>query len=161
MAEAFIFAYFTFLIFMTWLPSIMAAGGHHWTIYSGHISWKKTCIVIDYFGGRIWLCLFRFIMDTNTSFSTTPFKKTAIVLDRRQSFSAHSKVSVDLDGGTKSKNNSKSNAQCFPVYKSIWSCMTEASVEYSRVVYDLYPCQNLVRFNNIFYNSHSHMYIYW
>ena len=92
-------------------------------------------------------------MDTNTSFSTTPFKKTAIVLDRRPSFSAHSKVSVDLDGGTKSKNSSKSSAQSFPVYKSIWSCMTEASIEYSRVVYDLYPCQNLVRFNNIFYNS--------
>ena len=87
-------------------------------------------------------------MDTNTSFSTTPFKKTAIILDRRSSFSAYSKVSVDLDGGVKCKGSSKSNNQNSPVYKSIWTCMVEASVEYCRVVYDLFPCQNLVRFGN-------------
>jgi hypothetical protein len=78
----------------------------------------------------------------------TVFKKTTVILDRRPVFSSYSKVSVDLDGGsasTKAKGNSKSSAQGLPIYKSIWTCMVEASVEYCRVVYDLFPSQNLVR----------------
>ena len=77
---------------------------------------------------------------------TSAFKKTAVILDRKPVFSSYSKVSVDLDAGTaKTKGSSKSSGQELPIYKSIWTCMVEASVEYCRVVYDLFPYQNLVR----------------
>ena len=75
------------------------------------------------------------------------FKKTTVILDGRPVFSSYSKVSVDLDGGSaKAKGSSKSSAQGLPIFKSIWTCMVEASIEYCRVVYDLFPCQNLVRY---------------
>ena len=75
------------------------------------------------------------------------FRKTAVVIDRRPVFSAYSKLSVDLEGAnSKTKGSSKSNGQGLPIYKSIWTCMVEASIEYCRVVYDLFPSQNLVRY---------------
>ena len=85
---------------------------------------------------------------------TSVFKKTTVILDRSPVFSSYSKVSVDLDGGSsKTKGSSKSSGQGLPIYKSIWTCMVEASVEYCRVVYDLFPAQNLVRlrYNMILY----------
>ena len=74
------------------------------------------------------------------------YRKTIVILERKAVFSSYSKLSVDLDGASsKAKGSSKSTTQGLPVYKSIWTCMVEASVEYCRVVYDLFPSYNLVR----------------
>ncbi|XP_046853140.1 integrator complex subunit 13-like isoform X2 [Xenia sp. Carnegie-2017] len=74
----------------------------------------------------------------------TFYKKTSIILDHRPKLLGPSRVLVDIDSvGAKTKGGSKSHG--LTIFKSVWTCMVEASVEYSRVIFDLFPSQYLVK----------------
>ena len=66
--------------------------------------------------------------------------KTVFVLDHTQYFGISGENLVDLDFG---KN--KGNVLPIPgIAKSLWTCSVESSVEYCRIVWDLFPVGKLV-----------------
>ena len=77
---------------------------------------------------------------------TPPVKRTVIVLDHSSKFLAFSKQHIDFDsGGKKSKGKSSGTSSGLsPVFKSSWTCIIEAAVEYCRIVYDIFPNEYLV-----------------
>ena len=70
-------------------------------------------------------------------------RKTVIVLDRTAKFLAQTKQHIDLDSGGKRSSGKKGSSGGL-VYKSLWTCCVEAAVEYSRILYDLFPSRHLV-----------------
>lgn len=71
-------------------------------------------------------------------------RTTVFVLDRSSRFLSLSKQHIDLDSSSKGKGaKAKSNA-LGPVYKNAWTCSIESTVEYSRIVYDLFPNEYIV-----------------
>lgn len=67
-------------------------------------------------------------------------EKTVFVLDHTQYFGISGENLFDLDFG-----KSKSNALPLPlVGKSLWTASVESSVEYCRIVWDLFPTGKLV-----------------
>ena len=77
---------------------------------------------------------------------TPPVKRTVIVLDHSPKFLALSKQHIDFDGGGKKSKGkgSGSSSGASPVFKSSWTCSIEAAIEYSRIVYDIFPNEYLV-----------------
>ena len=74
-----------------------------------------------------------------------PVKRTVIVLDHSPKFLGLSKQHIDFDSGSKkSKSKSSGSGGTSPVYKTSWTCSIEAAVEYSRIVYDIFPKEYLV-----------------
>lgn len=73
-------------------------------------------------------------------------RTTVFVLDRSSRFSSLSKQHIDLDGSGKSKGAKSimKTSSLGPVYKNAWTCSIEATVEYSRIVYDLFPNEYIV-----------------
>lgn len=69
--------------------------------------------------------------------------KTIFVLDHTQYFSISSEDYIDLDF-LKGKTTSDVSLPQFA--KSLWTCSVEASVEYCRIVWDLFPKGKLIRF---------------
>lgn len=75
-----------------------------------------------------------------------PVKRTVIVLDHSPKFLGLSKQHIDFDSGSKkSKSKSSGSGGTSPVYKTSWTCSIEAAVEYSRIVYDIFPKEHLVK----------------
>lgn len=67
--------------------------------------------------------------------------KTVFVLDHTQYFGISSKNLIDLDFV---KSKTPSGPPLPPISKSLWTCSVEASVEYCRIVWDLFPTGKLV-----------------
>ncbi len=68
--------------------------------------------------------------------------KTILVLDRSPFFLNSSQENVDLDIFT--KNRGHGFIPLAPISKTLWTCNVEASVEYCRLVYDIFPVDKLV-----------------
>lgn len=66
--------------------------------------------------------------------------KTVFVLDHTQYFGISGENLLDLDFG-KNKGNT---LPLPPISKSLWTCSVESSVEYCRIVWDLFPTGKLV-----------------
>lgn len=66
--------------------------------------------------------------------------KTVFVLDHTQYFGISGECLLDLDFG-------KSKGATLPlpaISKSLWTCSVESSLEYCRIVWDLFPTGKLV-----------------
>lgn len=70
-------------------------------------------------------------------------EKTVFVLDHTPYFGISGDNSVDLDFV---KSRIPGNLPMPPISKSLWTCSVESSVEYCRIVWDLFPTGKLVRF---------------
>lgn len=66
--------------------------------------------------------------------------KTIFILDHTQYFSIPSENYIDLDC-LKTKGSS---SYAPPLSKSLWTCSVEGAIEYSRIVWDLFPKGKLV-----------------
>ena len=73
--------------------------------------------------------------------------KTVFVIDHGPVMARPSDLPIELDVFNKSRSH---GAGAFipvtPVCKSLWTCAAEASFEYCRIVWDIYPTGRLVRF---------------
>ncbi|VVC96837.1 unnamed protein product [Leptidea sinapis] len=69
--------------------------------------------------------------------------KTIFVLDHTPYFGISSDYPIDFDV---SKSRGPGYVPLPPICKSLWTCSVEASVEYCRIVWDLFPEGKLVRF---------------
>lgn len=75
--------------------------------------------------------------------------KTIFVLDHSNYFASSCGQSIDIDTSFKLKStpaipNLDINSQSLklnPIIKSLWTCNVEAVLEYSRIVFDLFPEQ--------------------
>ncbi|ELU00680.1 hypothetical protein CAPTEDRAFT_125637 [Capitella teleta] len=65
--------------------------------------------------------------------------KTVLVLDHTAVFSRPSQQMVDFDAVTKSRG-----IPLQPVGKSLWTCNVEACMEFSRIIYDIFPTDRLI-----------------
>lgn len=74
-------------------------------------------------------------------------RKTVVILDRSAKFLAPSKQHIDFDSGGKRGAGKKASSAL--VYKSLWTCCVEGAVEYSRIVYDLFPCRYMVSMSGV------------
>lgn len=76
--------------------------------------------------------------------------KTIFILDHTQYFSIPSENYIDLDC-LKSKGTS---SYAPTLSKSLWTCSVEGAIEYSRIVWDLFPKGKLVssKINSITFN---------
>lgn len=74
-------------------------------------------------------------------------RKTVVILDRSAKFLAPSKQHIDFDSGGKRGSGKKASSAL--VYKSLWTCCVEGAVEYSRIVYDLFPCRYMVSMSGV------------
>lgn len=69
-----------------------------------------------------------------------PSAKTVFVMDHTQYFGISSECPIDLDFG-----KLRSNQLPLPtISKSLWTSAVESSVEYCRIVWDLFPTGKLV-----------------
>lgn len=66
--------------------------------------------------------------------------KTVFVLDHTQYFGISGENYLDLDVG----KNKGTLLPLPPISKSLWTCSVESSVEYCRIVWDLFPVGKLV-----------------
>lgn len=72
--------------------------------------------------------------------------KTIFLFDHSNYFSSSANVRVDFDVANKSKPQASQNVQKLePLNKTLWSSSIEAAIEYSRIVYDLFPDSKLIR----------------
>lgn len=72
-------------------------------------------------------------------------RTTVFVIDRSSRFLSLSKQHIDLDGTGKGKAQGKGGKSALgPVYKNAWTCCVEATIEYCRIVYDLFPNEYMV-----------------
>ncbi|XP_057373954.1 integrator complex subunit 13-like isoform X1 [Daphnia carinata] len=73
--------------------------------------------------------------------------KTVFVIDHGPVMARASDLPIELDVFNKSRSH---GAGAFipvtPVCKSLWTCAAEASFEYCRIVWDIYPTGRLIRF---------------
>ncbi|XP_070558814.1 integrator complex subunit 13-like [Ptychodera flava] len=71
--------------------------------------------------------------------------KTVFVLDHSPEFAESCKHNVDFDIFTKSRGTT-GVIPLAPIAKSLWTCAVEATLEYCRIVYDIFPSGKLIRF---------------
>ncbi|CAF0765077.1 unnamed protein product [Brachionus calyciflorus] len=74
--------------------------------------------------------------------------KTIILFDHSNFFSNNCGQTYEFDVTSKSKPSSHSQNQSHklsPLNKSLWTCAVEAALEFSRIVYDLFPENKLIR----------------
>lgn len=81
--------------------------------------------------------------------------KTVFVLDHTQYFGISSETLIDLDFG----KPKATGHPLPPISKSLWTCAVEASVEYCRIVWDLFPAGKLIRF--VVSDSNAHIVNTW
>ena len=68
--------------------------------------------------------------------------KTIFLFDHSNYFSESCAQAFDFDVSTKQKASAagpQGSLKIEPVSKSLWTCSVEASLEYARIVYDLFP----------------------
>lgn len=68
--------------------------------------------------------------------------KTAFVVDHCPYMAESSRQLIECDMLTKSR--SQGVIPLAPVSKSLWTCAIECSMEYCRILYDVYPTKKLV-----------------
>lgn len=68
--------------------------------------------------------------------------KTAFVVDHCPYMAESSRQLIECDMLTKSR--SQGVIPLAPVSKSLWTCAIECSMEYCRILYDIYPTKKLV-----------------
>uniref|UniRef100_A0A671SK66 Protein asunder homolog n=1 Tax=Sinocyclocheilus anshuiensis TaxID=1608454 RepID=A0A671SK66_9TELE len=83
--------------------------------------------------------------------------KTALVVDHCPYMAESSRQLIECDMLTKSR--SQGVIPLAPVSKSLWTCAIECSMEYCRIVYDVYPTNKLV--NYIVSDSEVHILNSW
>ena len=71
-------------------------------------------------------------------------EKTIFVLDHTPYFGISAESYIDFECILKSKGHHAAAVQ--PISKSLWTFAVESSVEYCRIVWDLYPSDKLIRF---------------
>lgn len=69
--------------------------------------------------------------------------KTVFVVDHCPYMSESSRQQIECDMLTKSR--AQGMIPLAPVSKSLWTCAVECSMEYCRILYDIYPAKKLVR----------------
>ena len=72
--------------------------------------------------------------------------KTVFVVDHCPYMAESSRQQVECDVLTKSR--AQGVIPLAPVSKSLWTCAVECSMEYCRILYDIYPRDKLVSFNS-------------
>lgn len=70
--------------------------------------------------------------------------KTVFVVDHCPYMAESSRQQIECDMLTKSR--AQSMIPLAPVSKSLWTCAVECSMEYCRILYDIYPYKKLVRY---------------
>lgn len=70
--------------------------------------------------------------------------KTVFVVDHCPYMAESSRQQVECDVVTKSR--AQGLIPLAPVSKSLWTCAVECSMEYCRILYDIYPRDKLVSF---------------
>lgn len=70
--------------------------------------------------------------------------KTVFVVDHCPYMAESSRQQVECDVLTKSR--AQGVIPLAPVSKSLWTCAVECSMEYCRILYDIYPRDKLVSF---------------
>lgn len=83
--------------------------------------------------------------------------KTAFVVDHCPYMAESSRQQVECDVQTKSR--AQGVIPLAPVSKSLWTCAVECSMEYCRILYDVYPTNKLV--NYIVSDSEFHILNSW
>ncbi|KAG5830488.1 hypothetical protein ANANG_G00311160 [Anguilla anguilla] len=83
--------------------------------------------------------------------------KTAFVVDHCPYMAESCRQQVEFDLLT--KNRSQGVIPLAPVSKSLWTCAVECSMEYCRILYDIYPTRKLV--NYIVSDSEFHVLNSW
>ncbi|XP_028810432.1 integrator complex subunit 13 isoform X1 [Denticeps clupeoides] len=81
-------------------------------------------------------------MDVSMMFSVS--HKTAFVVDHCPYMAESSRQMVECDMLTKSRGQGV--IPLAPVSKSLWTCAVECSMEYCRILYDVYPTRKLVHY---------------
>ena len=77
--------------------------------------------------------------------------KLVLMLDKRTRMLKSSECAVDIEAASKQRSNvGPSIIPMAPLYKTLWTCNVEASVEFCRVVFDLFPNKKLVSCKKIF-----------
>jgi len=71
--------------------------------------------------------------------------KTVFVLDHGPLMARPSDMPMELDVFNKSRSHPGSFIPVPPVSKSLWTCAAEATFEYCRIVWDIYPTGRLIR----------------
>lgn len=77
--------------------------------------------------------------------------KTIFLFDHSAYFSNSCEQPIEFDAAGKSKtqqpqqSHNALNSKLNPLYKSLWTCNIESVLEYSRIVYDLFPENKLIR----------------
>lgn len=71
--------------------------------------------------------------------------KTVFVLDHTPYFGISGDFPIDLEF-VKSRSLASSSIPIPTISKSLWTCSVESSIEYCRIVWDLFPTGKLVRF---------------
>lgn len=80
--------------------------------------------------------------------------KTIFVLDHSSHFASACEQPIEFDAAVKPKTASAGgasqasaaqNQKLNPLVKSLWTCNVESVLEYSRIVYDLFPQDKLIR----------------
>lgn len=74
--------------------------------------------------------------------------KTVFVVDHCPYMAESSRQQVECDVLTKSR--AQGVIPLAPVSKSLWTCAVECSMEYCRILYDIYPVDKLVSFLFLF-----------
>lgn len=69
--------------------------------------------------------------------------KTVFVVDHCPYMAESCRQHVEFDMLT--KNRTQGIIPLAPISKSLWTCAVEASVEYCRIMYDIFPFKKLVR----------------
>lgn len=98
----------------------------------------------------LMFCFFPFT--TTDQFTLQGFKskmfsvshKTVFVVDHCPYMAESSRQQVECDVVTKSR--AQGLIPLAPVSKSLWTCAVECSMEYCRILYDIYPRDKLVSF---------------
>lgn len=72
--------------------------------------------------------------------------KTVFVLDHGPIMARACDLPLELDVTKSRSNGPAAFIPVPPVNKSLWTCAAEASFEYCRIVWDIYPTGRLVRF---------------
>lgn len=73
--------------------------------------------------------------------------KTVFVIDHGPTMAHPSDLPIELDVFAKSRSHGPGAfIPVNPICKSLWTCAAEASFEYCRIVWDIYPSGRLIRF---------------
>lgn len=77
------------------------------------------------------------------------FHKTVFLLDHTFQMREQCGVPLDLDSTSRSSSSRSTQAFCpsfiAPTSKSLWTCIVENTLEYSRILWDVFSDQRLIR----------------